>query len=200
MAVRETELKVIVDTNNRLIASQNVKTEIKQNFVRMEVTIPKIIEKVITIEKFVERESDQARTKLMEEERALLRKEIKLEFGDRISELESNILAYQDLLIEKETEIKAYATELARLQQFKGGLKEAQLIESLKKLIAEKQKEIEALKTTDIQVGGLPQKVYKKLEHVNAQIEEKLNVVHKNYKKEIMKKSEAFLKEIEGLK
>ena len=58
MAVRETELKVIVDTNNRLIASQNVKTEIKQNFVRMEVTIPKIIEKVITIEKFVERESD----------------------------------------------------------------------------------------------------------------------------------------------
>jgi len=56
------------------------------------------------------------------------------------------------------------------------------------------------LKTTDIQVGGLPQKVYKKLEHVNAQIEEKLNVVHKNYKKEIMKKSEAFLKEIEGLK
>jgi hypothetical protein len=49
----------------------------------------------------------------MEEERALLRKEIKIEFGDRISELEANILAYQDLLIIKETEIKAYATELA---------------------------------------------------------------------------------------
>lgn len=30
----------------------------------------------------------------MEEERAILRKEIKIEFGDRISEMECNILAY----------------------------------------------------------------------------------------------------------
>jgi hypothetical protein len=79
-------------------------------------------------------------------------------------------------------------------------LNDKELIESLKKLISEKQKEIEALKTMDIQVGGIPQKVYKKLEHVNAQIEEKLNIVHKNYKKEIMKISEGFLKEIQSLK
>jgi len=51
----------------------------------------------------------------MEEERALLKKEIRIEFRDRIADLEANILAYQDLLIQKETEIKAYATELAAL-------------------------------------------------------------------------------------
>lgn len=67
------------------------------------------------VEKIVEKESSEMRTKLMEEERAILKKEIRIEFSDRILELESNILAYQDLLIVKETEIKAYATELSEL-------------------------------------------------------------------------------------
>lgn len=147
------------------------------------------------------RDSAEAKTKLLEEERAKLRKEIKNEFRDRLAELENNILAYQDLLIQKETDIKAYALELTALQKFKAGsLNEAQLIESLKKLVAEKQHEIESLRTTDIQVGGLPSKVYKKLEHVNAEIESKMKVVHSNYKKEILKMTESFLKEIEQLK
>lgn len=42
--------------------------------------------------------------------------------------------------------------------------------------------------------------MYKKLEHVNAQIEAKLEIVHKNYKKEILKLTDGFLKEITQLK
>ena len=63
-----------------------------------------------------------------------------------------------------------------------------------------KQAEIEALKGVDVRLGTLPSKVFKKLEHVNAQIEAKLEIVHKNYKKEILKLSDGFLKEITQLK
>jgi len=42
------------------------------------------------------------------------------------------------------------------------------LIVSLRKLLLEKQAEIEALKNLDVRIGNLPSKVYKKLEHVNA--------------------------------
>lgn len=51
-----------------------------------------------------------------------------------------------------------------------------------------------------MRIGNLPSKVYKKLEHVNAQIEAKLEIVHKNYKKEILKLTDGFLKEITQLK
>jgi hypothetical protein len=71
-----------------------------------------------------------------------------------------------------------------------------QLIASLKQLLAEKQLEIEQLKNGDIRVGKLPSNVFKKLEHVNAQIESKLELVNKNYKKEILKLTDGFLKEI----
>lgn len=38
------------------------------------------------------------------------------------------------------------------------------------------------------------------MEHINDKIEAKMEVVHKNYKKEIMHLTEGFLKEIESLK
>ena len=167
---------------------------------RIERIVPQVIEKVVKIEKIVEKESLETRNKLMEEERALLKKEIRIQFSEKILELEANIFAYQDLLIAKETEIKAYATELHELQTFKGGVDQTKLIESLKKLVAEKASEIEHLKTADIQVGGLPHKVYKKLSHINSEIESKMEIVHKNYKKEMTKQSESFLKEIEHIK
>lgn len=45
---------------------------------------------------------------------------------------------------------------------------------SLEKLLKEKQAKIEELMSAEIMIGGLPTKVYKKLEHVNVQYEEKL--------------------------
>lgn len=49
-------------------------------------------------------------------------------------------------------------------------------------------------------ISGLPQRVYKKMEHINIEISEKLDVVHKNYAKEIKHMSDRFLEEIEAIK
>ena len=46
------------------------------------------------VDKIVEKESLEMRTKLWEEERALLKREVRLEFSDQIQELEANIFAY----------------------------------------------------------------------------------------------------------
>lgn len=56
----------------------------------------------------------------------------------------------------KETEIKAYAMEITELQKLKAGLNEEQLIASLRKLLAEKQRQIEAFKSADVMISGLP--------------------------------------------
>ena len=56
----------------------------------------------------------------------------------------------------KETEIKAYAMEITDLQKLKAGLNEEQLIASLRKLLAEKQRQIEAFKSADVMISGLP--------------------------------------------
>jgi hypothetical protein len=59
--------------------------------------------------------------------------------------------------------------ELEALSKFKDGACDYnEIIAKLKKTIEAQQIEIEGLKTADIMVGGLPTKVYKKLEHVNA--------------------------------
>jgi len=60
----------------------------------MERIVPQIIEKVVNVEVIVERESTDARIKLTETEKALLRREIKEEMREKIKDLEVNILAY----------------------------------------------------------------------------------------------------------
>ncbi len=75
----------------------------------MERIVPQIIEKVVNVEVIVEKVSVDAKVKLTETEKALLRKEIREEMREKIRELEANILAYQDLLISKEQDIKAQA-------------------------------------------------------------------------------------------
>lgn len=194
---RELEMRVIVSNNAKLIETHNTSVKVVDKYIRLERIVPQIIEKVINVEIIVERESAESRVKITETEKALMRKEIKGELREKIKELETNILAYQDLLITKESDIKAYALEIFTLQKGKPSLSnDLQLIASLKQLLAEKQLEIEQLKNGDIRVGKLPSNVFKKLEHVNAQIESKLEVVHKNYKKEILKLTDGFLKEI----
>lgn len=54
--------------------------------------------------------------------------------------------------------------------------------------------------SAEIMIGGLPTKVYKKLEHVNVQYEEKLAQIEKRFEKKTLKISEDMLNEIEFLK
>lgn len=87
-------MKVIVSNNNKLIETHNKSVKVVDQYIRMERIVPQIIEKVVNVEVIVERESTDARIKLTETEKALLRREIKEEMREKIKELEVNILAY----------------------------------------------------------------------------------------------------------
>lgn len=85
MTVKETDLKVIIDRNNEILSKQDTtQVKIVDKFVRIERIVPQVIEKVVKIEKIVEKESLETRNKLMEEERALLKKEIRIQFSEKI--------------------------------------------------------------------------------------------------------------------
>ncbi len=112
---RETEMRVIVSNNAKLIETHNTSVKVVDKYIRLERIVPQIIEKVINVEIIVERESAESRVKITETEKALMRKEIKGELREKTKELETNILAYQDLLITKESDIKAYALEIFTL-------------------------------------------------------------------------------------
>lgn len=82
--------------------------------------MPQVVERIVQIETFVEKVDNDRKLVLMEQERAMLRKDIRIEFAEDIDQMRTNILAYQDLVIEKETEIKAYAIQLASLAKSQG--------------------------------------------------------------------------------
>ena len=109
-------MKVTLTKNTELIAAHGSGAKVVDKFVRVERIVPEILERVIQVEVIVEKENLDAKMQLTEAEKARLRKDIKAEIRKRIEELEANILAYQDLLISKETDIKAYAMEIAQLQ------------------------------------------------------------------------------------
>jgi hypothetical protein len=118
---KETEMKVIVANNNKLIETHNRSVKTVDQYIRMERIVPQIVEKIVSVEVIVEKESADARIKLTETEKALLRREIKEEMREKIRELEANILAYQDLLISKEQDIKAQALNIAALMKSNSG-------------------------------------------------------------------------------
>lgn len=62
--------------------------------------------------------------------------------------MRTNILAYQDLLIEKETEIKAYAIQLSQALKSQG-IADQTAIKNLKQIIEDQQTELETLRRID---------------------------------------------------
>ncbi len=100
-------MKLIVASNNKLIETHNKSVKVVDQYIRMERIVPQIVEKIVNVEVIVEKASVDAKIKLTETEKAGLRKEIREEMREKIRELEANILAYQDLLIIKEQDIKA---------------------------------------------------------------------------------------------
>ena len=55
---------------------------------------------------------DKARQEVLETERVLMKKQILKEFKKQITDLEANVLAYQDLLMTKELEIQKLEEKL----------------------------------------------------------------------------------------
>jgi hypothetical protein len=61
----------------------------------MERIVPQIVEKIVTVEIIRDAKTDiEAKIKLTETEKAMLKKEMREEMRDSIRELEENILAY----------------------------------------------------------------------------------------------------------
>ena len=116
ITTKQAEMESIVQKNKEIIVGKVAVDKL----VQIERIVPQVVERVVQIETFVERVDNDKKLVLMEQERALLKKDIRVEFVEEIDQLRANILAYQDLLIEKETEIKAYAIQLANAVKNQG--------------------------------------------------------------------------------
>ena len=108
-------MRLIVKKNNEFISTHNSSTKIVDRNIRIERIVPQIIEKIVEVERVVEVTNEKAKIELTEKEKEALKKVIREEFKLKLKEMESNIRAYQELLLVKQTELKAYATELAAL-------------------------------------------------------------------------------------
>lgn len=109
-------MRLIVKQNNEFISTHCVTTKIVDRNIRIERIVPQIHEKIVEVERIIERPSRDLIVALSEKEKSELRKVVKEEYRQRLREMEANILAYQELLLQKQNEIKAYAFELAALQ------------------------------------------------------------------------------------
>lgn len=123
----------------------------------------------------------------MDQERQIIRKQIKEEFRQLIKELEFNILAYQDLLLEKEKEIQASAMNIKELRE-KGEQHQATFeIQQLKAALQKQIQAVEAMALDSFPVDvNATTKVYKKLEHINSHYDRKLQVIKEEFARKTM--------------
>lgn len=194
-------MRIIVKQNNEFIATNCVTTKIVDRNIRIERIVPQIHEKIVEVERIIERPSRDLILALTEKEKSELRKSVKEEYRQRLKEMEANILAYQELLLQKQNEIKAYAFELAALQlkQKDGGCSE-QVHAKLEESLIQKQQIIEQLTSKQLNGDqGMTEKVHKKLEHINAKFAEKLALVHEEYRKLMLEQSNKYEDEIKDI-
>lgn len=63
-------------------------------FVRIEVMVPQIVEKIFEVDRYIEKVDVDAKLELSKKERRELKRQIRDEVNLEIQELEQNILAY----------------------------------------------------------------------------------------------------------
>jgi hypothetical protein len=99
ITLKESEMRMIVKQNNEFIATNCVTTKIVDRNIRIERIVPQIHEKIVEVERIIERPSRDLILALTEKEKSELRKSVKEEYRQRLKEMEANILAYQELLL-----------------------------------------------------------------------------------------------------
>ena len=106
--------------------------------IKIEQAMHQVHERVILVDKVVIEASHEAKVAVLEREREEIKEDVKREFRKRLADMEVNILAYQDLLLTKDAEIKSLEAKL--LTQETGPDESALLneIEQLKKLLLDK--------------------------------------------------------------
>ena len=187
ITTKQAEMESIVQKNKEIIVGKVAVDKL----VQIERIVPQVVERVVQIETFVERVDNDKKLVLMEQERALLKKDIRVEFVEEIDQLRANILAYQDLLIEKETEIKAYAIQLANAVKNQGKADQTTL-NNLKQVIEDQQTEIESLKRR--QHTDCPKQLTE--EQLNTYVAERVLNIEKEYLEKIKDVSNKLLKEM----
>ena len=95
-------------TNRQLSTMDDIVT------VELATTKVNIVQKTLDVPQYIIRESPEAKLELLERERQELRKIIREEFRKRIEDLEANILAYEDLLITKEEDIRLLLLQISK--------------------------------------------------------------------------------------
>ena len=102
-------------------------------------------ERVITLDRHLIQASDSAKATVLERERILIQQDLERQYKKKIQQLEANILAYQDLVITKEVDLKRLEKKYQGSQAFEKSLYTAK-IQNLEAVIEEKIKIIEQLK------------------------------------------------------
>lgn len=77
---KQAELESIVQKNKEIIVGQHA----VDRFVQIERIVPQVVDRVVQIETFIEKVDSDKKIVLMEQERALLRKDIRAEFVEEI--------------------------------------------------------------------------------------------------------------------
>jgi len=152
---------------------------------QIKVYIPtlKMVEKVLEVDHYIEKVDINAKAELTEKERSALRKSVREEYRQRIKDLEFNILAYQDLLLQKEERIRACALNCKALREEKAESETHEIV-LLKEQLAVQIREMQETRVKAFPVNpSVTNKVYKKLEHINSQYDSKLSEVKAEFSK-----------------
>lgn len=80
--------------------------------IKIEQANHEVHERIIHVEKVVIEASHEAKVAVLEREREEIKEDVKREFRKRLADMEVNILAYQDLLLTKDAEIKSLEAKL----------------------------------------------------------------------------------------
>jgi hypothetical protein len=94
-----------MEEQKRLLESKQF-VKVVEKAIRVEVMVPTVVEKIYEVDRYIERPSLEAKLELTKKERAELKRSVRIEVNEEIMELEQNVLAYQDLLLERDETIK----------------------------------------------------------------------------------------------
>jgi len=125
-----------------------------------------------------------------------LKLQVRQEVNKEIHDLELNILGYQELLKQKEEALQ----EICRSKKEHGGASNI-LLEELKGQLAEKTERIMYLESQVSKHGGgvdkhVSDRLYKKVEQLNHEVERRLEKIHEHYQVKWKAKAEDFINEL----
>ena len=138
IAEQKAELMALLEKNEKQIKKAETFEE-RNIVINIEQAKHEVHERKIYVDKFIIEASHEAKVAVLEREREEITQDVQREFRKRLADMEVNILAYQDLLLTKDAELKILEAKL--LNQDGAGPDQSALlseIEQLKQLLISK--------------------------------------------------------------